>query len=61
MQRIVVMWLFLRMLKLRKLAVRELYLSRGGSHSVSRCVRPWIKFTLEYPFKNFNISCLQEH
>ena len=21
------------------------------SYSVSRCVRPWIKFTLEYPFK----------
>ena len=23
----------------------------GGSNSVSRCVGPWVKFTLEYPFK----------
>ena len=25
--------------------------SRGGSYSVSQCVRPWIKLTPEYPFK----------
>ena len=30
LQCIVVVWSFLRMLKLRKLAVRKLYLSRGG-------------------------------
>ena len=25
-------------------------ISEGGSYSVSRYVRPWIKFTPEYPF-----------
>ena len=24
---------------------------KGGSNTVSQCVRPWIKFTPEYPFK----------
>ena len=43
---------FLRFLKLHKLAVGKLDLSRGGSYSVSRFIRPWIKFTLEYPFKD---------
>ena len=28
----------------------------GGSYSVSRCVRTWIKFTLEYPFNTTIIS-----
>ena len=41
---------FLRLLKQYKLAVGKLDLSRGGSYSVSRCVRPWIKFTPVYPF-----------
>ena len=47
---IVIVRSFLRLLKLRKLAFCKLDLS-GGSYSVSRCVRPWIKFLLEYPFK----------
>ena len=47
---------FLRISKLRKLAVRKLYFSRGGSYSVSRGVRTWIKFTPEYPFKVVNSS-----
>ena len=32
---------FLRLLKLRKLAVCKLDVSRGASYSVSWCVRPW--------------------
>ena len=32
------------------------HLSRGGSYSVSRCVRPWIKFTQEYHFKDSALS-----
>ena len=28
----------------------------GGSYSVSRCVRTWIKFTPEYPFKLYSKS-----
>ena len=50
LQCIVVVRSFLRMSKLRKLVVRKLYLSRGGSYSVSRCIRTWIKLTPEYPF-----------
>ena len=43
----------LRLLKLLKRVVGKLDLSRGGgAYSVSRCVRPWINFTLEYPFNN---------
>ena len=40
--------------------VRLNLMSRGGSYSVSRCVRPWIKPTPEYPFKGIicNISAL---
>ena len=49
------------MLKLRKLAICKLYLSRGGSYLVSRCVRTWIKLTPEYPFKvEFFISLFLE-
>ena len=52
LQCIVVVQSFLRMLKLRKLAVHKLCLpGGGGSYSVSRCVRTWIKLTPEYPFK----------
>ena len=39
-------------LTLGKLAICKLDLLRGGSYSVSRCVKPWIKFTPEYPFKD---------
>ena len=49
-QRIVAVRSFLKKLKLCKLAVCKLYLSGVGSYSVLRCVGPWIKFTLEYPF-----------
>ena len=42
---------FLRLLKLRKLAVCKLDLLRGGSYSVSPCVRQWIELTPQYPFK----------
>ena len=49
LQCIVIVRSFLRLLKLCKLAVCKAGLS-GGSHSVSRCVRKWIKLTLEYPF-----------
>ena len=42
--------LFWGFLRLRKLAVCKLNLSRGGSYSVSWCVRPRIKLTPEYPF-----------
>ena len=31
--------------------LEKLDFSRGGSYSVSRCVRPWIKLKPEYPFK----------
>ena len=52
LQCIVIVWSFLRLLKLHKLAVRKPDLSRGvGSYLVSHCVRPWIKITPEYPFK----------
>ena len=44
---IVIMWSFLRLLNLHKLAVRKLDLS----YSVSWCVRLWIKLTVECPFK----------
>ena len=50
LQCIVTMQSFLRFLKQHKLVVCKLDLS-GGSYSVSRCVRPWIKLTPEYPFK----------
>ena len=50
LQCIVVVLSFLRLLKLRNLAVCKLYLSRGVL-LVSRCVRTWIKLTPEYPFK----------
>ena len=43
------------MLNLHKLAVCKLDLS-GGSYSVSRCVRTWIKLTPEYPFKGTSIT-----
>ena len=43
----VFVWSFLRLLKLRKLAVL-ISLGGMGCYSVSRCVRPWIKFTPEY-------------
>ena len=36
--------------QLRKLVVEKIDLSREGS------VRPWIKFTLEYPFNYSNIQ-----
>ena len=42
--------------QLRKLVVEKIDLSREGSYSVSRSVRPWIKFTLEYPFNYSNIQ-----
>ena len=51
LQCIVIVRSFLRLLKLHTLAVRKLDLLRRGSYSVSRHVRPWIKLTLEYPFK----------
>ena len=50
LQCIVIMQSLLRLLKLHKLAVRKLGLWGGGSYSVSRCVRPCIKFTPECPF-----------
>ena len=50
LQRIVIVRSFLRLLKLHKLTVGKLDLSRGGSYYVSWCVRPWIKFTPEHPF-----------
>ena len=49
LQRIVIVRSFLRLLTLRKLASANL-ISRGGSYSVSWCVRPWIKLATEYPF-----------
>ena len=52
LQCIVIVWSFLRLLKLHKLAVGKLDLWRG----VSRCVRPWIKFTPEYPFNTGNAA-----
>ena len=48
LQCIVIVQSFLRLLKLRKLAVCKLDFLR--SYSVSRCVRQWIKLTPEYPF-----------
>ena len=30
----------------------------GGSYSVSRCVRPWIKLTPEYPFNQAHLSVI---
>ena len=54
LQCIVIVQSFLRLLKLYKLVVGKLDLLRGGSNSVSQCVRPWIKFTSEYPFKSFS-------
>ena len=50
LQCIVIVLCFLRMLKLHKLEVENL-ISREGSYLVSQCIRPGIKFTLEYPFK----------
>ena len=32
----------------------------GGSYSVSRCVRPWIKLRPEYPFKTLNSSIAED-
>ena len=51
-QCIVVERSFLRMLKLCKL--------EGGSYLMSRCVRPWIKLTLEYPFKIPVLVCFAD-
>ena len=48
---------FLRLLKLRKLAVCKLDLSGGGPYLVSQCARPSIK--LEYLFNGVKtISCV---
>ena len=51
LQCIVTMLSFLRLLKLHKLAIGKLDLSRWGSYLVSQCVRPSIKLMPEYPFK----------
>ena len=59
LQCIVIVLSFLRLLKLRKLAVCKLDLSRGGSYSVLQCVRPWVKFTPEYPFNFYLIATAQ--
>ena len=59
LQYIVVVRSFLRMLKLRKLAVHKLYLSRGWSYSVSRCVRTRIKLVPKYPFNHISHTSLE--
>ena len=53
LQSIVIVQSLLRLLNLHKLVVGKLDLLRGGSYSVSWCVRPWIKFTPEYPCISF--------
>ena len=53
LQCFVVVQLFLRMLKLRKASGPQTLSLKGGSYSVSWCVRTWIKLTPEYPFNFF--------
>ena len=61
LQCIVIVRSFLRLLNLRKLAVYKVDLLGGGSYSVSRCVRPWIKLTPEYPFNMISGLLCRDH